>query len=483
MCLQAPEKRLLTPEKVDNLRKGECGEDDLCCESAFEQFWNAVNELPDTDDVDTAILTPNVPSAMIDRRDASPQVEDAAPPEGGDGGGGGSPLDRPKSEVADLRAVVDKTTRTRKTPPDDPDADGGSEGDESHEEDDQADDEVDSPKSEVADLRAMLGNKNAQIEHMRQLGYKDQDEKNTMFVEIRDLRVRLSRTRAQLATAKAREDHCGYDPAQDFPQGFPRGYSPGAFSDQHQADERVQNDCWGGPDDTRFGDGQHHHEGPQPWGGRTALQRKNWDLQSKPTRTSAQLDGRQNEGERTQGDDGAAYSRVDGTPCSRAEFVALYGYDPTTCCAYSRVDETPCSRAEFVALYSATQSSAPTAAASSTRRAIAATAATEGVTFGGKLGPIPGNRHGGAASIAMAALTRGGAASATAKALPAWSNGRKTERAQQHGQRQVHILLLAFTAEQALENMRRVTRQSSPAARAGLCPDPRILPIPVGAGA
>ena len=44
----------------------------------------------------------------------------------------------------------------------------------------------------------------------------------------------------------------------------------------------------------------------------------------------------------------------------------------------------------------------------------------------------------------------GGAATATVKALPAWSNGRKMERAQQHKQQQVLILLLACTVEQAL---------------------------------
>ena len=63
---------------------------------------------------------------------------------------------------------------------------------------------------------------------------------------------------------------------------------------------------------------------------------------------------------------------------------------------------------------------------------------------------------GGAASVTIKALSRGGgAASAAMKALPARSNGRKMELAHQHGQQQVLILLLACTAEQALGHMLR----------------------------
>ena len=70
------------------------------------------------------------------------------------------------------------------------------------------------------------------------------------------------------------------------------------------------------------------------------------DLRSKPSRTSAQLadamaredhrgndpgssrslGGRQDEGVRTQSDDGAART-CDGTPCTRAEYTDFYGYD------------------------------------------------------------------------------------------------------------------------------------------------------------
>ena len=61
----------------------------------------------------------------------------------------------------------------------------------------------------------------------------------------------------------------------------------------------------------------------------------------------------------------------------------------------------------------------------------------------------------GAASVTMKALCRGWGGSATVKALSARSNERKMERAQQHGQQQVLLVLLAFTAERFLGHMLR----------------------------
>ena len=110
-------------------------------EREFADFWNAVNKFPDhgRDDTDSEYDTDDGDGPIIDRHGASPQVEDAVPPEGGNGEGGGGPLHVPRD--------------------DGPDAGGDSEEDKSLEEDDEADDEVDLLKSEVADLRAVLRNR------------------------------------------------------------------------------------------------------------------------------------------------------------------------------------------------------------------------------------------------------------------------------------------------------------------------------------
>ena len=144
-----------------------------CGEQEFADFWNAVNKLPDhgLDDTDSEYDTDDGDGPITERHGASPQVEDAVPPEGGNGEGGGGPLRVPRD--------------------DGPDAGGDSEEDKSLEEDDEADDEVDLLKSEIADLRAVLRNKNAQIEYEHQRMDKSQEEKNSMRGDNADLELKI----------------------------------------------------------------------------------------------------------------------------------------------------------------------------------------------------------------------------------------------------------------------------------------------------
>ena len=158
-----------------------------CGEQEFAAYWNAVSKLPDhgPDDTDSEYGTDDDDGPMIDRHGASPQAEDAAPPEGGGNGGEDCP-------ILGLRD-------------DGPNAGGDFEENKSLGEDDEADDEVDWLKSEVANLRT-------RIEYKRQLVYKGQDKNGALLREIRDLQAKLSRKSAQLEVAMvatAREDHRG----------------------------------------------------------------------------------------------------------------------------------------------------------------------------------------------------------------------------------------------------------------------------------
>ena len=60
---------------------------------------------------------------------------------------------------------------------------------------------------------------------------KGQEEKIATLDEIRDLRIKLSRTSAQLAIAKAREDHRGDDPGSSSSLGGRQGEGERTQSD------------------------------------------------------------------------------------------------------------------------------------------------------------------------------------------------------------------------------------------------------------
>ena len=73
-----------------------------------------------------------------------------------------------------------------------------------------------------------------------------------MLGDVRDLRLNLSRTSAQLAIAKAREGHHGDNPAQ----AFPRGYSPGGrpIESERAQDFPTQYDRRGASAQTQAGE-------------------------------------------------------------------------------------------------------------------------------------------------------------------------------------------------------------------------------------